>query len=498
MNSEKSIVKNYLLNLIKTASGLLFPVITFAYSSRILGVEGIGKISFTKSYISYFTMLALLGMNYYGTREAAKLRDDKKELSKFVHEMLFVNLIMVAIAYLLLVISVGFIPRLRDYGELLAINSIAIILQGLGMEWFYQAMEEYRYIAVRSIIFQCVALLLMFLFVRKPSDVLRFAGINVFASFGFYIFNFINIRKYVLWHWLGNYEIRKHVKPLMILFAMAVSIQLYAVLDSTMLGFIQGDIAVGRYTAAIRINKLTTTMITALGIVLVPRLSYYIGQQRMDKVRGLIDKSYNFVFLLSVPACLGLFVLSDELLFLFSGREFLKAAVTLKLLTPIVVVIPFNVITNTQTFVPMGKEKLILMSTVSGAVTNIFCNLFLIPSYAENGAALATVLAESVIAAICFGNIRYYFDVKRIFRLYHEYWIAAFSILPINCVVKHYVDDYLFQVIITVILSCFSYGLILCLFKNAYVWEGVSQIKYHMKNVLENRGRRKNGFSQKQ
>ena len=150
MAKEKSLFHNYIFNLLKTACNILFPVVTFTYAARVLGVDGVGKVNFAKSFISYFTMIASLGMNYYGTREAAKRRDSKEELSKFSMEMLLINGASTLLAYLLLAVAMLFIPALREYETLLLISSIAIVLQGLGMEWLYQAVEEYRYIAIRS------------------------------------------------------------------------------------------------------------------------------------------------------------------------------------------------------------------------------------------------------------------------------------------------------------------------------------------------------------
>ena len=144
MRKEKSLLQNYIFNLIKTLNGILFPIITFAYSSRVLGVDGVGQVNFAKSVIAYFTMLAMLGMNYYGTREAAKLRNDRERLSQFCLEMLSINGFTTIIAYILLTVSLLLIPLLQDYRNLLLICSSAIALQGMGMEWLYQAMEEYR------------------------------------------------------------------------------------------------------------------------------------------------------------------------------------------------------------------------------------------------------------------------------------------------------------------------------------------------------------------
>lgn len=462
---------NFIFNLIKTINNILFPVVTFAYSSRILGVDGVGQVNFAKSVITYFTMIAMLGMNYYGTREAAKRRNDKDELSQFCVEMLMINGCTTLLAYILMIISLFMIPLLEGYRDLLLICSAAIVLQGMGMEWLYQAMEEYRYIAVRSVLFQIGALIALFIFVRDAEDVISYTVITLVASSGSYILNFLNARKYIQLHCRMSYTIGKHMKPLLWLFAMAVSIELYTVLDTTMLGFLKGDTAVGLYTAAIKVERMVNTVITSVGVVLIPRLSFYIAQGEQKKTTILVTKAYNFVFLLSIPAAVGLFMLSNEIIRLFCGIEFASSALTMRLMTPIVVLIPFSVMTNQQTFVPMGKEKLILLSTSVGAVTNFILNSILIPRYAENGAAIATVIAELAVAVVCLMNVRRYFDMKQVLCSVWHYWLAA-VVIPIVVLMTRIMHVYyIVQIILAIPLSAILYLLILSFLGNRYANE---------------------------
>ena len=477
MHETKSFFKNSIFNFIKTFSGVAFPVITFTYSARILGVDGVGQVNFAKSIITYFTMFALLGMNHYGTREAAKLREDQDRLSKYVHEMLLINCVTTALAYILLLLAMLVVPKLQNYTALLLINSFTIILQGMGMEWLYQGLEEYRYIAVRSVLFQAGALVAMFIFVRDARDVVPYAAVTLVASSGSYVLNFVNARKYIHFRWYRNYEIKKHLRPLLWLFAMTVSIELYTVLDSTMLGFLQGDAAVGRYTAAVKVNKLVNTLITAVSVVLIPRLSFYIGQGKWEKIKNLVNKAYNYVFLLSVPAAVGLFILSDEIIMLFSGSTFCSAGFTMRLLTPIVLLIPFSAATNQQTFVPMGKEKLILLSTSVGAMTNLICNALLIPRFSENGAALATVLAETAVAIVCLLNAKRYFDMGQVFKHYYQYWVSASPIPLITMLAKMLPVHYVIRMLIVMVLSAGCYFLFLFVLKNDYLLEAFGAVR---------------------
>lgn len=473
---KKSLVKNGIFNIIKTFSSIVFPVVTFAYASRILGDTGIGQVNFTKSIISYFTMIAMLGMKYYGTREGAKLRDDPVRFSRFSQEMLIINGCTTVFAYLLLILAMLTVPKLQGYKTLLLVNSLAILLQGMGMEWMYQAVEEYRYIALRSVLFQGISFVALFLFVRKPEDVVSYAVIHLLASSGSYVLNFINARKYIRFQRFDHYEIKKHLRPLLWLFAMAVSIELYTVLDSTMLGFLQGDAAVGRYTAAVKVNKMMNTLITAAGAVMIPRFSYYIHNKEHEKVKSLVASVYNFVFMLSIPIAIGLFLFSDEIILLFSGEGFASAGFTMRLLTPIVVIIPFSIVANLQIFVPMEREKLILQSTLAGAVTNFTFNMFLIPRFAENGAAAATVLAEFVVTAVCFWNIGKFYDRKAIFAKYAQYWIAAVPIPVVVFLTKCVPVHYVVRMCIAIPASAVCYFSVLWLLRNPYLLEGIKRI----------------------
>ena len=480
MTKKKSLITNFLYNLIKTFSNLVFPIITFSYSARILGDVGIGRVNFAKSIVSYFAMFAIMGMNYYGTREAAKLRDDREKLSKYVQEMLIVNACTTLIAYILLFVTVLTVGKLKGYESLLLLCSLTIALQGMGMEWLYQGLEEYKYIAMRSVGFQVCALAAMFMFVRDQNDVIPYAAITLFASSGSHVANFIHARQYVIFRRFPKYEIRKHLKPILWLFTMTVSIELYTVLDSTMLGFIRGDAAVGRYAAAVKMTRMVNSLITSVGVVLIPRLSYYVGRGEDEKVQDLVRQAFNYVFMLSIPAAAGLFVLSDEIILLFSGSGFASAGLTMRILTATVVVIPVSIVVNLQIFVPKAKEKLILYSTSAGAVTNFICNMCLIPKYGENGAAVATVIAETVVTGICILNLKKYFDLKEIFRCYWQYWMAMVAMfiaaIPLHGIQTHYV---LRTVIMVTTLSCIYFAMLRIL-KNKYLMEAVRIVASRM------------------
>jgi O-antigen/teichoic acid export membrane protein len=477
MKKNKSITTNFIFNLTKTISSIMFPIVTFSYSSRILGAEGIGKVNFSKSIISYFSMFAQLGMNLYGTREVAKIRDDKKGLSKFVHEMLLINGFTTCVAYIALALSMLFVNRLYDYRILLLVNSVSILMMGMGMEWLYQGLEEYRYISVRAMVFQIIAIVVMVLTVKDTDDVVNYMVVSTLAASGSYILNFFNSRKYVDFHWQGSYEIRKHLKPIFWLFATILSIELYSVLDSTMLGFLKGDETVGMYTAATKIVKIPTSLITSLGVVIAPRLSYYVGRGDDNQFVGLVKKAYHFVFLFSVPIFIGMFMLNGEIIDLVCGNGYDSAKTIMRLLSPLILIIPFSYATNNQILVSMSRDKLFLTATCIGAVTNVVFNMVLIPSFSYNGAAVASVLAETMVAVVSYINAGRVFNIKSIFNGYYQYWIAAVPILFIVYVIQWCGMGTVATILLSVIVAAIVYFGILLLIGNVYVLEILKNFK---------------------
>ncbi len=483
MTKEKSITGNFIFNFIKTAMSLLFPIITFVYASRVLSVDGIGKVNFTKSISTYFVMLAQLGIMQYGAREAAKIRNDRERLSKFVHEMLLFNAGSTLGACVIFFAVLWLVPQLENYRALLLLWGISVLLNGLGMEWLYTALEEYRYMAMRSILFQLAALVLLPLLVRDSDDVLPYAGISLLAGSGVYILNFVCAGKYVSWKRFPHYQLRKHLKPVLLLFGFMLSVNLYTVLDISMLGFVSGDRAVGLYTTAEKVHKLVNSLIASLGAVLMPRLSLYIEQGRKQEFRKIALKAYKFVFFCSIPAALGLFMLAPEIIVLFSGADFAAAAKTMRVLAPIVLVIPISMLTNNQILLPMRKDNKILFSTCMGAVINISSNAVLMPLMAENGAAVGTVLAESVVMCICLHQTKKLFGFSSIFRGYWKYWVAALPIVFVYWGAKAVVRSEVMIIAVTVLLGAAFYVMLLYLEREETICEMVGRLKVILQKI---------------
>ena len=395
-----SVKKNFIMNAILTVSTFIFPLITFPYVSRVLLSAGTGRVSFARSVIAYFGMIAALGIPTYGIRACAKVRDDKEKLSKTAQELLIINVVMSLIAYALLALAIIIIPKLRTEKTLLIIVSATIIFTTIGMEWLFKAMEQYTYITIRSIIFNAVALVLMFLLVHKQSDYVIYGGITIVASSLGYILNVVQARKFIQLKPMGNYNLKQHIKPVLVFFAMAAATTVYTNLDQVMLGFMKTDVDVGYYHAAVRIKEILVAIVTSLGAVLLPRVSYYIQNGMMEEFRRITKKAINFVFLFASPLMVYFIIFAREGILLLSGSDFMGSILPMQILMPTVLFIGLTGLMGIQILVPLGREKMVLYSVVTGAVVDMVINALLIPKMAATGAAIGTLVAEAVVLAV--------------------------------------------------------------------------------------------------
>jgi len=467
--AEKSLKKNAVLNVIKTVMGIIFPIITFPYASRILLPEGIGSVNFANSIVSYFALFASLGIGTYATREAAKIRDNLLELRKFIKEILLINLISTFIAYLLFFSALFSIPKLQEYKILLLISSLTIIFNTIGIGWFYSAIEEYAYITLRSIIFQIINIVFLFTFVKTKDDIYLYALMNVIASVGSNIFNLFHLRKFISLRGKTQLELKKHLKPIFVLFGLAAITSVYTLLDSTMLGFLAGDAQVGYYSAATKINKMVLMVVTAIGGVLFPRLSYYSEKEDKTEFFNLLIKGFSITLCIAIPCTLGLHLLSEPVTLLFSGKNYIPAVPVMKIMNPIIIIISISNFIGIQYFLPMGKEKITLRSVCIGAITNFSLNLILIPRYQALGAGIATLSAESCVTIYQVLCTRKEIKYRKMLHNLFDFVISGIVMSIFVIMITKLFTNLFVEITLSIIGGAIIYALILFLLRNKIV-----------------------------
>ena len=441
-------IYNVIMGLVLKASQLLFPLITFPYITRILQPEGMGRASFAQSVIDIFSMLAMLGIPLYGIKACSRVRDDNTKLSTTVKELLIINSIAMIIAYCLLVISIRYIEEFKSEAVLISVLSLKMILTVFGVEWFYQSIEQYDYITIRSVLGKLFSIILMFIIVKDSNDIIQYGFILVIGTVGTNIFNILRLHNFVSFNNTNKINIKQHLSPILILFAFSATTTIYNSLSTVIIGFLSTNIEVGYYTTSIKIKTLLTGIITVASSVLLPRSSYLLHEKRHKEFLTLIQTTFNFNMLIAIPLSFFCILEADNIIKIIAGNQFINATISMQVIMPAVLFIGLTNVIGIQLFIPLNHENYVFISTLSGAVVNIIINFILIPLYGSLGAAIATVFTEFSVLFIQLIFAKHLkikmLDIKEFIKII----VATFSALIVVYPIHSYVENVWLNIIL--------------------------------------------------
>ena len=468
MAGATDVKKNTLFNTIKSIFGIIYPLITFPYISRALLTENVGKINFGQSVVSYFSLVASLGVTTYAVRECSKYREDRNKLGDTASQILSINVCSTAIAYLALALTLVLAPPLANYRLLIIIQSSAILFTTLGADWLNTAMEDFRFIAVRTVGMQVFSLLLMLIFVKRPEDYLVYAVISVVASSGANIINIFYRRRYCKTHLVLRIDWKKHLPPILLLFSLVLSQTIYTNSDITILGLLKGDYQVGLYSTSVRIYNIVNTVVASVAWVVMPQLSSSFAKKDYEKVNGLLKYSLNFIVVLGLPCIIGLNIITPEIIMLIAGENYLGAVVSLRILTISLACSFIGGWIGNMMMLPAGKEKVFLKSSVISAAVNIVLNFILIPKWGLNAAAATTAAAEFLGILIQSPYIDKKIHISGLKEVFRAPVIGAAGIVVTSLIIRSFVHSAYWIAILTVLLGAALYFIILILMKNEF------------------------------
>ena len=481
-----SIKTNIILNGLNTITGIVFPVVTFPYAARVLLPEGIGTINFLNSIILYIISLSTLGIPMYAVKEVAKFRDNKVARDRFTIEILLLSISLCLCAYVAVFLLAAFIPQIHQDQLLFYILSLSILFTSIGAEWFYQGIEDFKFITVRALIIRTLAAASLFTFVKTPDDLIAYGIITVGSTVGNQIVNFVHLRKHISVRTIKLKEIRilHHLVPAFTLFVLLLIISLYTHLNSIMLGFISGEESVGFFTAGNKISHTALTVITSIGTVLLPRCSHMIKTGDTEGFSNVINKSLNLINALAFPIATGLMVLATPVTMIFCGPEFSDSIPVLYITAPVILFISLTNLTSIQILYPMDKVKIVMISVSASAVINLIINILLIPSYGAIGAAVATFFAELVVLLIQIVLGRHYYPFK-VSSIINWKVVGASFIMCIavySCLI--FAKTYMTQLILGFFVGTIVYAAALWLFKDKIILEIIGSVKCKITSLI--------------
>ena len=419
----KNIKINYIFNVAYQILTLLTPLITAPYLSRVLQPDGIGSVSFAESIVSYFLLFAVMGISTYGQREISYVQNDPEKRSKVFWNTKILSFITSGNVIVVYLIFAAFQRENSTFYIILTLNLVSAFFD---ITWFFQGMEDFAKTVTRNAIFKILNIVYIFIFIKDKADLnLYVFGIGFFAAIG-------NLS---LWAYLPKYikkvsfsELKpfKDLKVVWSLFIPTIAIQIYTVLDKTMIGLItDNSYENGYYEQALKISKMLLTIVSSLIAVMIPRMGLLFEQNKIDEIQRYMYRSYRFVWFLGIPLCFGMIMSSDNFVPWFFGSGYEKVSLLLKILPLLILAIGINSVTGGQLMIPSKRENLFSVTVIVGAVLNIILNSVLIYFFKSVGAAIASVAAETTIAIVQLIFVRKEISVKKVILQGVPYFISG-------------------------------------------------------------------------
>ncbi len=479
MKKYRSLQTNALLNAIKTALSILFPLITYPYAFRILHAENIGKVNNAASIESYFALVAALGFSTYAIREGAKIRENPQQFKTFASDIFTLSVCATVFSLIAEIICLLSIPYLSDYKWLILLQSLTIIFSTIGMDWINSVYEDYLFITVRTIIANIISIICLFIFVRKAEDYYIYAALTVLTQGIICISNVAYCKKYVKVSFSLSKRIKVHLMPILTLFANNIALSIYVNSDITMLGWYAGDYYVGVYSLAVKIYTVIKNMLSAIYSVTIPRLSFYIGEQNINKVKSTYSDICAQVILVLLPASSGLCCISREVVSIMGGAEYADSVLTLRILSLSLIGAILGGLVTFCLNIPLGKEKINVEATSLSALINILLNIVLIPLLKQNGAALTTLISEFFVFFYCllrFKGISEFVEMRKVLINGGHAFLGVLSTALISFLIHSIVGYEFFSMVLIIGLSIICYAMELLLLKNSFFIEIMSKI----------------------
>lgn len=442
-----------------------------------------GKVSFGASVVSYFSLIAGLGAAVYAIRECSAVRNDKDKLSDTASQIFSINIITTVIAYILLALTLAFYDKLENYRLLIAVQSLSILATAFGADWINSAMEDFKYITIRSVGFQLLSLVLMFAFVHRPEDYLIHAVIALVSTAGANIANIWYRRKYCRIRFTLGIEWRRHFAPISVLFVMILAQTIFSSVDSTMLGLMHGDREVGIYSAANKMSNIIAQLVASVLWVVMPRMAYYFAEEDYGQINELLRKILGFHALLGIPCAVGTFMLSDEIVLIVSGSGFAEASEVLKVLMVGMVFTLFGgSFLGNAILLPSKKENIFMAVCCVAAVVNVLTNYIFIPKYGAIAAAGTTALCALVIFFSLLVTMDKRIKIRNILRLFVSPVVGSIGIAAV-CALSKPIQSVWVRSFVGIALSAGVYFAVNYVGRNELLREFVDGLAAKRKNV---------------
>ncbi|WP_302623373.1 flippase [uncultured Clostridium sp.] len=468
-----SVKKNYLYNLLYQMTSVLLPVLTIPYVSRVLSADGIGINTVTYANTQYFILLGSLGISIYATKKIATIREKKDKLKKTFWEIFSIQFTGCILAYMVFALTLG---QSHKYGIFYMLQGFYILAAAVDISWYFLGIENFKNASLRSFFAKIISVILIFIFVKTRDDLWKYILINAGTMF---------VGQLIMWFYvgkdmlkvkeIGKLKIAMHIMPILALFVPQIATQVYTVLDKTMIDLFKGAVEAGYYDQSQKIVRILLSVVTSLGIVMLPRIANLFSKDDLNEVKKSLRKAFVVISFLSIPITFGLIGISDKFVPILFGNEFLSVIPLTKISPVLVIIIGLGNVFGTQYLLAIGKNKEYTASVCIGALVNFCFNLLLIPRFAAMGAVIATVSAELSIALIQFWFARVVFDFTWIKETY-KYWVSGILMLAIVRLIGNVTPISILFLVLQITIGSLVYFISLIILRDKFLFEAIENV----------------------
>lgn len=495
--AKKSITRNYIYNMIYQVLILVLPLVTTPYLSRVLGAEGIGIYGYTYAVVTYFILFGSLGVAMYGQREIAYAQENIEARKKTFIEIVLFRFITIAIAT---VFYYFFFIKGAEYQIYYQILLLELIAAAFDISWFFQGMEEFKRTVTRNVLVRICSVSLVFILVKTKEDLAKFTLIYSLADLIGNLSLWLYVPKYVKGVKVKNINAFRHLPQIILLFIPQIANQIYKILDTTMIGALVADkTETGYYEQGQKVIRLLLTVVTSLGVVMVPRMASTFMSGDNEKIKDYLKMSFRFVFFLAFPIMFGITSIAESFVPVFFGEGYDKVVILISIISPILILMGMANVLGTQYLLPTKRQKEYTISVLIGLIVNFILNYILIKQYASIGASIATVISELVVVVIQYQYIKKDINFKTLLNLAWKYLVAGLTMFAvcfgvrlllnanvINTALLDFADNIQMSrtyfinttaIISQMAVGALTYFVVLVLLKDDYIFKFIDKIK---------------------
>ena len=476
MTKKNSIKKNYFFNVSYQIFALLIPLITTPYISRVFGANGLGIYSYTYAMVRYFWFASSLGTSTFGTRNIGIYQDDENKRSIYFWNIVCLKAILSIFFSVLYIIYSIFIADNRIISTLQGINLLAVFFD---ITWLFQGMERFDKVAIKNFVIKIVNVIFIFVFIKTPDDLWKYTlGVAGFSLLGNIVL-WIDAKKYIKKIKLKDLKPFKDLKIIMLLFIPSVAVQIFSVIDKSMIGWFTNNSAEnGYYEQAVKIVDMSLILITTLGSVMIPKISRDFQKGNKKEIINSLSKSYRFTFALAIPMMIGINAISNVFVPAFFGEDYFSTIPILNILSLLFLFMGLNSVSGAQYLISTNQQNTHTKYLMVGGLINIIANCILIPQFAAIGAAIGSVMGEFTITIL---ELNFLYKTKQfnIFTILRKIWKYVISGLIMFILIKLILFHFLNRIIglvLAILIGVATYGIVLVLLKDEFLLEELKKM----------------------